>query len=215
MSDDLNMTRGADPDDTLHVDLDELVEWTEGRFPRAKLMRAYYIAGHVVAAVARGGKLIEVRLADESDDTPEIIRYINDFADDPFVTFAGSCAEAMWSFDNDGPVADIQDVVRLHLANHGGDGGDLEKYEKRVEALRRMASALGFGRVGRAWEGGWIDEMVDLWDAVREVATMLLIGQTVTHRRVKSAMYRVTGDCPIASPGLRAAADRAAGSDAW
>lgn len=83
---------------------------------------AHHEAGHAVAVVHRGGELRSVRLgkvdwsstgldADEPGETHHRGRYENE----PFVTFAGPWAEAMWSADNDPDIDDITRSTRIRV----------------------------------------------------------------------------------------------------
>jgi hypothetical protein len=156
---------------------------------------AHHEAGHAVAAVAKDGKLIAVWLGtidwstpDESADTPGGTRHRTPYADQPFVTFAGPWAEAMWTIEHDDDVDDIYEA--LEYAWGDSNDGDTDKYEARVEMLSAVATQLGFPTIGRAWEAKWIDELEDLWPAVCEVAVMLLDGQPVTHDDVLAVVDR-------------------------
>ena len=147
------------------------------------------MAGHAVAAVARGWELIEVYLGninfstdDEDADTPGGLRHTTPYPDQPFVTFAGVWASAIWVCHDDD--ADYNDA--LYVA-----WDDLpestEKYESRIDEL---AERYGSDRLKRAWERDWFDELYPLWPAICEVAVMLLEGQPVTHDKVQAIVDR-------------------------
>ncbi|MGE5696258.1 MAG: hypothetical protein ACM4D3_13810 [Candidatus Sericytochromatia bacterium] len=70
----------------------------------ATARHAHHEAGHSVAAVARGGTLIRASLGnadcstlDDSADTSGGTVHRTEYADQPFVTFTGPWAEAMWT----------------------------------------------------------------------------------------------------------------------
>jgi hypothetical protein len=84
---------------------------------RARSRQAHHEAGHAVAAVARGGKLIAVWLGtvdwskDSSADTPGGTRHRTPSAGQPFVTFAGPWAGAMWTVEHDDDVDDFYEAL--------------------------------------------------------------------------------------------------------
>jgi hypothetical protein len=125
---------------------------------------------------------------DESADTGGGTQHRSRYADQPFVTFAGPWATAMWDVEHDDDVDDIYEA--LEYAWDDSSDGDTDKYEKRVAELEGYAAELGFSRIGRAWECNWNNELEDLWPAIREVAEMLLDGQPVTHEKVQAAVDR-------------------------
>ena len=123
---------------------------------------AHHEAGHAVAAVARGGTLIKVHLGkvdwttrDDSRDKPGETHHDTTSANEPFVTFAGPWAQAMWMVEHRDGVDeqdDFHDIVGYAWDdNLDGDG---EKYEAKVAALENavsvIAARMGFpgARVG-------------------------------------------------------------------
>ena len=81
----------------------------------AAARHAHHEAGHAVAAVARGGELVDVFLGtaywsivDSTADTPGGTVHRAAWAAQPFVTFAGPWAEARWTVENDPDVAGIE-----------------------------------------------------------------------------------------------------------
>jgi hypothetical protein len=192
----MNMTSVHEPDPARIAAIDAL--W--------RSRHAHHEAGHAVAAVAKGGKLIAVWLGnvdwskDESADTGGGTRHRTHYADQPFVTFAGPWAEAMWTIEHDDDVDDIYEALEYAWDDNDDDdggGGDTDKYEKRVGELEVYAAELGFSRVGRAWELGWYDELEDLWPAICEVAVMLLDGHSVTHEKVQAAVDRCRNETTV------------------
>jgi hypothetical protein len=179
------MTPVPDPDAALVAAVDA----------RARSRHAHHEAGHAVAVVARGGRLIRISLGtvdwstpDESADTPGETVHRTAYTDQPFLTFAGPCAEAMWIVEHDDDVEELGEA--LEYAWSENYEGDADKYEARVEMLSAAARLLGFPAIGRAWESEWIDELEPLWPAVCEVAAMLLDGQPVSHDDVQAAVDR-------------------------
>jgi hypothetical protein len=105
-------------------------------------------------------------------------------ADHPFITFAGSWAQATWTLEHDA-VADtdnFDDALAEALEDSNG------KYQMYVEGLEAVAATLGFGPIGRGWELFWIDELEPLRSAVCQVAAMLVGGQMVTHDIVRALL---------------------------
>lgn len=161
---------------------------------------AHHEAGHAVAVVHRGGELCDVYLGttdwsalDDSADTPGATVHRSDWQDQPFITFAGPCFEAMWTVDHDpDDVDDFEEA--LACAWDENYDGDTAKYESRVETLDNVAKDFGFFPVGRAWESEWIDELEPLWPAVREVAGWLIDGQPATHDKVLCAIERARAE---------------------
>lgn len=162
--------------------------WTVESADHWNLCLAHHEAGHAVAAVARGGKLIEISL------TNAFTRHISDLSDEAFVIFAGPWAEARWMVATNPDYADehVLDVMPYAWDNNSGrtsehDPRDAVKYEKWVEDRddwRRHRVAP------RNWERGWSLEMDELWPAICVVAALLLDGVTITHELVKSVLER-------------------------
>ncbi|WP_207548477.1 hypothetical protein [Mycobacterium mantenii] len=166
---------------------------------RATSRHAHHEAGHAVAAVARGGKLIRVSLGhvdwsvpDESADIPGETEHSSAYADQPFVTFAGPWAEAMWTVEHEDEVDDLGEALEYVWMENSD--GDTDKYESRIEMLCALAEMLGFGPVGRVWEGAWLDELDVLWPAVCEIAALLIDGKPVTHELVLATVDRCQRD---------------------
>ena len=166
---------------------------------RATSRHTHHEAGHAVAVVASGGKLIDVFIgtvdwstSDMSGDIPGGTVHETAYADQPFVTFAGPWAEAMWTVENDLDVDDFEEA--LEYAWDNSIGGDTDKYENRIAMLEAAADQLGFSRVGRAWELDWSDRLGTLWPAIRGVAAMLVDGQPVTHEMVSASISRCLDD---------------------
>jgi hypothetical protein len=162
---------------------------------RSTARRAHHEAGHVVAVVVRGGDLLEVFLGttdwsniDAIADTPGGTRHRSAWEAQPFVTFAGPWAEAMWYVEQDPDLDDLDDA--LDYAWEESADGDTAKYESRLDLLNSAATGLGFGPVGgRGWEWGWREELEELWPVVCQVAALLIDGgQAVTHEVVRSLL---------------------------
>ena len=156
----------------------------------AAARRAHHEAGHAVAAVARGGELVDVFLGttdwstfDSTADTPGGTVHRAAWAAQPFVTFAGPWAEARWTVENDPDVAGIHEALEFAWSDNAD--GDTAKYESRVEMLSGVAVQLGFGPVGRVWELECADDLELLWPAICKVAAVLIDGQPVTHDIVR------------------------------
>jgi hypothetical protein len=164
---------------------------------RATSRGAHRLAGNAVAAVVRGGTLTDVHLgytdwstSDDSDDIPGEVHHQTDFADWPFVTFAGLWAEAMWTVENDPDVDDLAEALEYVWA----DGcADTAKYDERVQALTDLAEKLGLPLTEHVWEADWIDELEPLWGAVCEVAALLIGGNPVTQNTI-TMITEDTGD---------------------
>ena len=84
----------------------------------------------------------------------------------------------------------------MEYAWDGGDAdGDLAKYEGRLAVLENVAAQLGFGRVGRAWEVDWSDELEVLWPVIQRVAEGVREPSAVVPFGIAlmvSCMYRTT-----------------------
>jgi hypothetical protein len=152
-----------------------------------------------VAVIVRRRTLLGVWLGtadwstdDTSADTPGGTWHDTTWETQPFVTFAGPWAEAMWTVEHDDDVDDFYEA--LEYAWQENSDGDADKYESRVAMLDGVAAQLGFSRVGRAWEAQWVDELDPLWSAVCEVAALLVNGQSVTHEQVRAAVDRYRSD---------------------
>jgi hypothetical protein len=164
---------------------------------RATARIAHHEAGHTVAAVARGGTLRDVYLGSVADwsnpdsaETPGGTVHRTAWKDQPFVTFAGPWAEAMWMVEND-PEVEMYEALEYVWVENGD--GDTAKYESRVDELNTAASEFGFGNnVGRCWEVDWSDELSELWPVIQQVAALLIDGQTVTHDTVQAAIEGVS-----------------------
>jgi hypothetical protein len=180
---------------------------------RAEVRTAHHEAGHAVAAVARGGWLERVHLGhvnwtavDFSGDEPAETHHLTRSEDMPFVTFAGPWAHAMWEVDHDDTgdpatltveypdrvadrwLTDDDFSAALEYAWLDADT-DSAKYEDRISTVDGIATQLGLGPVGRAWEICWHDELCELWPAICEVAALLIDGH-VTHDTVRAAVER-------------------------
>jgi hypothetical protein len=154
---------------------------------------AHQVAGQAVAVVYNDWELIDVHLGsinfsteDESADTPGRVWHTTQYADRPFFIFSGVWAAAMWSCENED--ADFYDAMLVARID-SPDG--LTEYESRVDEL---AARFGSNPIDRAWEVEWIDKLDPMWHAVREVAAMLLDGQSVTHEDVLAAVNRCRSD---------------------
>lgn len=154
---------------------------------------AHHAAGHAVAAVSRGGTLIEITLgnADWSSDNldadvPGYTLHHTKAENAPFVTFAGPWATAMWTVENEPDVDCFDDA--MHYAWDDSVDGDTAKYGALVDQLNDEAHRLGLGHIGPLWESNWCRELEELWPVIRDVAGMLLRGDTVTHDIVLAAI---------------------------
>jgi hypothetical protein len=181
----MNMTPTPEPDPTLVAAVSA----------RATARRAHHEAGHAVAVIARGGTLLGVWLAstdDPSADTQGITRHDTAWEAQPFVTFAGPCAEAMWTVEHDDDFDDFYEALDYAWLNNGD--GDTNMYEDRVSLFSAAAEMLGFATIRRAWEVDWVAELEPLLPAMREVAALLIDGQSVTHEQVLAAVNRCRSD---------------------
>jgi len=156
---------------------------------------AHHEAGHAVAAVARGGRVVEISLgssdwstADTTADEPGYVVHRTTETNAPFVTFAGPWAEAMWMVEIDGECEDIYEALELAWTN--SPDGDGEKYGQRVAELHAAAELIGLHPLGTPWEADWEQELAELWPAVCEIADALLSGETVTDEVVTAALPR-------------------------
>ena len=164
---------------------------------RATARLAHHEAGHAVAAVVRGGTLHDVFLGkvdwstdDDSADTPGGTMHQTAWEAQPFVTFAGPWAEAIWMLEHEDDVDDIDEALGYAWDNN--IDGDAAKYEDRVSILSGAAAQLGFPTIGRAWEWQWSNEFEPLWPVVCQVAALLIDGQPVTHTVVRSLLDNLT-----------------------
>jgi hypothetical protein len=184
------MMTGATGQAPAVTDLDAVIAAADSR-------HAHHEAGHAVAAVARGGFLVEIVLpevdwsSDDIDaDAPGYARHQTKPVNAPFVTFAGPWAEARWSVEHDPEIDSLDDALDYAWINQSD--GDGERYDGFVNALDEVAASIGLSPVGRAWEWEWRDELDELWPAVCAVAAALLAGEVVTHERVQAAVDAVT-----------------------
>ena len=158
---------------------------------------AHHEAGHAVAAVARGGYLLEIFLgeADWSNDNldtdvPGHTRHQTKPENAPFVTFAGPWSTAMWMVANEPDVDCFDDAMQAAWDERFD--GDTAKYSGIVDQLNDQAHRLGLGDVGALWESEWCSELEELWPVICDVAGMLLLGETVTHDVVLVAIKSAT-----------------------
>jgi hypothetical protein len=165
----------------------------------AESRHAHHEAGHAVAAVVRGGYVVEIQLGrvdwlshEETDDEIGFVRHRTALTNQPFVTFAGPYAEAKWMVESDPDVDDLNDAIDYAWSNNSD--GDSAKYDDFTAPLRELAAELGLSPVGPAWEMQWSDELDDLWPVIVEVAAMLLRGEDVTHAQVLDAINRNDND---------------------
>ncbi|PJE01734.1 hypothetical protein [Mycobacterium sp.] len=162
--------------------------------------KAHHEAGHAVAAVARGGRLISVHLGhvdwsteDGSGDQPGETQHLTHRQNAPFVTFAGPWAQAMWTVDHDTDVDDVDEA--LEYAWFDNDDGDNTKYTDLTRQLEDVAGLIGLPLAGaRPWEYGWTLELEQLWRAICEVAELLIDDRNPTHADVEAAIARCYDD---------------------
>ncbi|OMC44100.1 hypothetical protein A5745_16830 [Mycobacterium sp. IS-2888] len=147
---------------------------------------AHHEAGHAVAAVARGQKLLQVFLGDFDNDPSGATVHESDLLTQPFITFAGPWAEAMWMVENDDHVDDISEA--LEYAWSENTEGDADKYHAIVNMLEIAAACFGLGRIGPTWEIDWHDELTELWPVIKDVAALLIKRAEVTHEIVENLL---------------------------
>lgn len=160
---------------------------------RATARHAHHEAGHAVAAVAVGGQLLTVFLGtadwstcDDTAETPGATCHRTPWVDQPFVTFAGPWAEAMWTTHNDPEVDDFHEA--LDYAWDDSSHGDTAKYQDRIADVTDADRA--------AMEAQWDQALAVLWPAICQVATSLINGQTVTHHTVQAAINQAMDNDP-------------------
>ena len=154
---------------------------------------AHHEAGHAVAVVYRGGHLVKIVIteadpthADWDSELAGFTRHRTPVTEHPFTTFAGPGAEAMWVSETD---PDTAFNAALDDAWENSADGDAAYYATLCEPVWEAARQAGLGhRVGPDWEIDWDAELEALWPAIREVAAMLLAGETVTHDAVAAAI---------------------------
>jgi hypothetical protein len=154
----------------------------------------YHNAGHAVAAVAKDRELLWVSpgvvdwtTSDGIWDIPGETEHVTDDDDEPFVTFAGPWAEAMWECH----VEDVDFNDAMDVAWCNGGVGDFPKYESFVDEL---CDRYGSNPSDREWEADWVKELDALWLAVCEVAAILVDLEWVTHQEVLAAVNRCRND---------------------
>jgi hypothetical protein len=153
---------------------------------RSNAATAHHEAGHAVAVVARGGRLVKVVITQADPHHPDwdsewagFTRHRTPVTEHPFTTFAGPWAEAMWASEND---PDTSFNEALDDAWENSADGDAAYYAELCEPVWEAARRAGLGpRVGPEWEVDWDAELEHLWPAICAVAEMLLAGETVTH----------------------------------
>jgi hypothetical protein len=176
-----------------HVPVDEVV------ITRIDARTAHHEAGHAVAAVVRGGKLVHVHMesARQWDGRTEgiagVTRHMSHRNNQPFVIFAGVWADAKWQvsnepdIDGDEPLDVMNEYLWPELNFAQGDDG--WEYESRVLEFESLSAELGFSNnIPRSWEFDWANELNDLWPAICAVATMILEGMVVDHDAVTDAI---------------------------
>lgn len=157
---------------------------------------AHHEAGHAVAIVLVGAELVHVWIATDWpptdwDSAGGNTRSRQQPHHQPFTTFAGPWAEAMWRATHEPDFDGLADLEwALEAAWEETADGDAEVYDRLVAELNEEAASRGFGTIGRAWEDDWIDQLTPMWPAVCEVAQWLIDGQTVTHAMVAGAIAR-------------------------
>lgn len=161
---------------------------------RIALRTAHHEAGHAVAAVVRGGTVLDVRMGqvDWSDhsgdsDRPGFVKHITRRDGHPFVTFSGVWAEARWELETDAESGlDMSDTLESAWFNN--QDGDAEKYESFVDDLEEYAAAQGFTSIGLAWERDWGAELDALYPAIVAVAEELHVHGSVSHDFIAAAI---------------------------
>jgi hypothetical protein len=139
---------------------------------------SHHEAGHAVAAVARGGHLIEVLLGtadwsrgDDANDTPGFTRHVSEAHNQPFITYAGPWAEAMWTATAIDAECDFGDAF-----GEAWSSSDATKYDAYV--------------AGEDWdvrcerEAAWDCELEGYWPVIQQVAAFLVAGVRVDHQIV-------------------------------
>lgn len=138
-------------------------------------------AAHAVSAVHRGGRVIEILIA---DDQCHVLHESSQSAQ-PFVTWAGIWCDARTLIET-GEESDFD--IALDYALDMNCDGDAQRYELLVEPLKNVAKMLGLEPVGHTWEIDWADELDDLMPAIEAVAARLVDGARVEHNEVAAAV---------------------------
>lgn len=148
-----------------------------------KSRNAHHEAGHAVAVVISGGNLIHVKIADDWAD-PESIdwdspagvtRHRSPWDAQPFIAFAGPCAEALWATENDFELGTFAEELSYAFWEENLDG-DTAQLEARLEDFNPFD------------HDDWIDEVTRLWPVIKSVAALVLDGVEVTHEMVVDLM---------------------------
>ena len=153
-----------------------------------RIIYAHHEAGHVVAAVMRGGTELHSVTLGEIHGWG--LTRSRQWWDHGFIVWAGPWAEARYLWgerpldveDEDGAM--FADHVGGVLMGQSGPGGDLSEYMAAMEARNwMMMASLGPDSV-REMEWGseqhWLLEMEEQWKVVRTIAARLHRGDRIT-----------------------------------
>ncbi len=154
--------------------------------------RAHHEAGHAVAAVARGERLVFITLQ-PTGDLDAMTRYTN--SGDPvalaFISYAGAWAEARYGYARDsGEGAVDEEDLSDRLDEVFLGGGGFNHWVELGEFWDTLAGATPevITRIVRAWNR----ELENAWSVMQRVAELTLADEkAVTHEVVESLLSKL------------------------
>ena len=153
---------------------------------------AVHEAGHVVAAVVRGGSSLKsVVLSDRHGEGLTV--YNSHVWDQPFVAFAGPWAEgrALWgqrSADDEYDGLELWDYVNGVLLTQPDDAAVINNSPYVIREVNGIPLA--------PQEIFWAVELERLWLVIQSIVQMLLAGETVTDAVVRVKVETTQEDDP-------------------
>lgn len=167
---------------------------------------AHHEAGHIVAAISRGGEMSDVCI---ELDHPDVLGYVDlevKNRHQAFVTYGGPFAEARFIHAAD-CCTDIECggfLAALVMAWDDNEHGDtamlVRDHSDMVAALGGEDSDAGLGYRASipGLEADWRRELAALWPAIAEVAQRLIGGCTVTGADVVAVLAGYAGEAVAA-----------------
>ncbi len=138
-------------------------------------------AGHAVAAVSRGGRLVRFDVPfDDFEDKADavgqpLVTHDSDPHDHAFITYAGVWVTARWMVEHEPDVGDLREALDYAIAEHSGPGSDAAK-------LRAAGVDLD------APHDEWDTELARLWPAVGRVADRFIDSGRIDHAEIAAIL---------------------------